>query len=201
MFQKPFNGNFRMTFGFGEKYGNIFGLLGKRHQGIDYALPCGTSIYSPSQGTVTSVNYSNYGFGNHVYIQYGTITVLFAHLQTIYVTKGQIVNTGQVVALSNNTGASTGCHLHIGVIDSTDQSAKVGQWSNPTRYFNFDSAPVTPTTPATQTYKVVPGDSLWKIAKKYYGDGTKWPTIYNANKTIIANPSLIYPGQILTIPK
>lgn len=52
----------------------------------------------------------------------------------------------------------------------------------------------------SQTYTVVKGDSLWKIAKKYYGDGSKYPTIYQANTDKIKNPNLIYPGQVLTIP-
>lgn len=50
------------------------------------------------------------------------------------------------------------------------------------------------------TYVVKTGDSLWSIAKKYYGDGSKYTKIYNANKNIIKNPSLIYPGQKLVIP-
>jgi nucleoid-associated protein YgaU len=50
------------------------------------------------------------------------------------------------------------------------------------------------------TYTVVKGDNLWNIAKKYYGNGSKYTLIYNANKGIIKSPSLIYPGQVLTIP-
>ncbi len=50
------------------------------------------------------------------------------------------------------------------------------------------------------TYVVKSGDSLWAIAKKYYGDGAKYTKIYNANKDNIKNPSLIYPGQKLVIP-
>ena len=50
------------------------------------------------------------------------------------------------------------------------------------------------------TYTVVKGDSLWKIAKKYYGNGSKYTVIYEANKDKIKNPNLIYPGQVLTIP-
>lgn len=50
-------------------------------------------------------------------------------------------------------------------------------------------------------HTVVGGDSLWAIAKKYYGSGSKNPDIYNANKSIIGgNPNLIRPGQVLTIP-
>ena len=55
-----------------------------------------------------------------------------------------------------------------------------------------------PTT--TTSYTVVKGDTLWGIAKKYYGDGSKYKAIYEANKDKISNPNLIYVGQILTIP-
>lgn len=58
-----------------------------------------------------------------------------------------------------------------------------------------------PAPAASQTYTVVKGDCLWNIAKKFYGSGSKYTVIYNANKGIIGgNPNLIYPGQVLTIP-
>lgn len=58
-----------------------------------------------------------------------------------------------------------------------------------------------PAPAAAQTYTVVSGDCLWNIAKKYYGNGSKYMVIYNANKGVIGgNPNLIYPGQVLTIP-
>lgn len=58
-----------------------------------------------------------------------------------------------------------------------------------------------PTPAASQTYTVVKGDSLWNIAKKFYGNGSKYTVIYNANRGVIGgNPNLIYPGQVLTIP-
>ncbi len=57
-----------------------------------------------------------------------------------------------------------------------------------------------PPKPANQTYTVVKGDCLWNIAKKFYGNGSKYTVIYNANTDKIKNPNLIYPGQVLTIP-
>lgn len=54
--------------------------------------------------------------------------------------------------------------------------------------------------PQTKTYTVKKGDTLWGIARKYYGNGAKYLTIYNANKGKIKNPNLIYVGQVFTIP-
>lgn len=58
-----------------------------------------------------------------------------------------------------------------------------------------------PAPSTSKTYTVVKGDCLWNIAKKFYGNGSKYTVIYNANKGVIGgNPNLIYPGQVLTIP-
>lgn len=58
-----------------------------------------------------------------------------------------------------------------------------------------------PAPASAQTYTVVSGDCLWNIAKKFYGNGSKYTVIYNANKGVIGgNPNLIRPGQVLTIP-
>ncbi len=56
------------------------------------------------------------------------------------------------------------------------------------------------TTGQSVTYTVVAGDSLSKIAKRFYGDANKWPRIHEANSDLIKNPDLIHPGQKLTIP-
>lgn len=54
--------------------------------------------------------------------------------------------------------------------------------------------------PEAQFHEVVSGDSLSKIAKQYYGDMMKYPVIFEANKPMLKDPDLIYPGQILRIP-
>ncbi len=53
----------------------------------------------------------------------------------------------------------------------------------------------------TEFYTVQSGDSLSKIAKQYYGDAMKYPVIFDANREVIKDPNLIYPGQKLRIPK
>lgn len=58
----------------------------------------------------------------------------------------------------------------------------------------------TGTSGSEQTYEVVAGDSLSKIAKHFYGDANEWPRIHEANRDQIKNPDLIHPGQRLKIP-
>ncbi len=53
----------------------------------------------------------------------------------------------------------------------------------------------------TEFYTVKKGDTLSKIAKTYYGNAMKYPVIFEANREVIKDPNLIYPGQVLRIPK
>ncbi len=54
--------------------------------------------------------------------------------------------------------------------------------------------------PEAQMHTVVSGDTLSKIARKYYGDAGKYPVIFEANKPMLKDPDKIYPGQVLRIP-
>ena len=63
-----------------------------------------------------------------------------------------------------------------------------------------DLGPASGTSGSEQSYTVVAGDSLSKIAKHFYGDANKWPRIHEANRDQIKNPDLIHPGQKLRIP-
>jgi nucleoid-associated protein YgaU len=69
-----------------------------------------------------------------------------------------------------------------------------------TDFFGNNSAAANPSTTG-ESYTVVSGDSLSKIAKHHYGDAAKWHQIYEANKaTIGTNPDHIEVGQVLTLP-
>ncbi|MDP7723776.1 LysM peptidoglycan-binding domain-containing protein [Mycobacterium sp. TY814] len=59
-------------------------------------------------------------------------------------------------------------------------------------------APPAEPEPAARTYTVESGDTLWAIAERFYGDGSKYQVIADASG--IPNPDLIHPGQVLTIP-
>ena len=63
-----------------------------------------------------------------------------------------------------------------------------------------DRISVTVQETEAQFYEVKSGDTLSKIAKEYYGDAMKYPTIFEANKPMLDHPDKIYPGQVLRIP-
>jgi hypothetical protein len=86
------------------------------HEGIDYGVPVGTPIVAAHGGTVVEVRESS-SYGNMIRIRgdNGTDT-LYAHLSSFGVQEGQQVTAGQQIALSGNTGRSTGPHLHFEAI-------------------------------------------------------------------------------------
>jgi nucleoid-associated protein YgaU len=55
--------------------------------------------------------------------------------------------------------------------------------------------------PGQQIVIVQPGNSLWRIARRVYGDGVRFTTIYDANRDQIGDPDLIFPGQVFAVPK
>lgn len=61
--------------------------------------------------------------------------------------------------------------------------------------------PPPPTPPKVgRTHTVVKGDTLWDIARRYYGNGALWPRVYDANRGAIRDPHWIYPGQKFVVP-
>ena len=61
--------------------------------------------------------------------------------------------------------------------------------------------PAAAAAPEPVFYTVQPGDSLWKIASQHYGDGNKWNALFEANREVIKDPDLIYPGQQIRVPE
>ena len=57
-----------------------------------------------------------------------------------------------------------------------------------------------PDEPQVEYYEIVSGDTLSGIAKKYYGDAMQYPRLFDANKEVIKDPDLIYPGQKIRVP-
>ena len=66
-----------------------------------------------------------------------------------------------------------------------------------------DELEAPPATEAEQNvtfYEIQKGDTLWAIANEHYGDGNKYNRIFDANREVIKNPDLIFPGQKIRIP-
>ena len=86
------------------------------HSGIDLAAKTGTSVYAAAGGTVELASWY-YGYGNCIVINHGNgVKTRYAHLSAYKVSVGTTVSRGQLIALSGNTGNSTGPHLHFEVI-------------------------------------------------------------------------------------
>ena len=198
---KPFEGEYPITQQFGEKYD----YNGKEatHYGEDFGCPGGTEIRAANGGTVLTTNYpkSKSGYGLEIIIGHDNYQTQYAHLSEILVKPNEQVNRGQVIARSGRTGfvrGVTGYHLHFGVKYHSE-------WIDPEPQFGEkeeEKPAPQPEQPQQneRTYTVEKGDSLWKIADKFYGDATKWPVLKDANSDQIENANLIYPGQVLKIP-
>lgn len=110
--RRPVSSKYRISSSFNPKRKHpITGLL-RPHNGTDFAVPIGTPLYATGDGTVSRVVNHKYA-GLYIEISNGqTYRTRFLHLSKALVKKGQRVKRGQKIALSGNSGRSTGPHLH-----------------------------------------------------------------------------------------
>lgn len=109
---RPVNGE--VSSKFGDRIDPITKKEGT-HTGVDYAVAVGTQVKSAITGTVIEVQKNNASFGNFVRIKNSDIVTTYAHCSTIKVKEGDKVKQGDIVALSGNTGKTSGPHLHFEV--------------------------------------------------------------------------------------
>ncbi|MER6673914.1 M23 family metallopeptidase [Streptomyces sp. NPDC000983] len=100
------------------------------HSGQDFAVSTGTQVYAAHGGTVVKAGGNGAGdgpaYGNAVVIKHGNGTYSqYAHLSKIQVKIGQVVKTGQRIALSGNTGNSSGPHLHFEIRTTANYGSAV----------------------------------------------------------------------------
>lgn len=104
---------------FGER---IHPITGERtfHNGVDIAIPTGTKLYTPVEGTVTTARYSDTA-GNYLIITTEDgWSVKLMHMDSLAVSAGDKIERGDFVGYSGNTGRSTGPHLHLEVRNPSD---------------------------------------------------------------------------------
>lgn len=124
---KPISGG-RLSSSFGRRSAPKKGAS-TYHKGVDWATPTGTAVVASSGGTVARAGWGS-GYGYVVYINHpdGRQT-RYGHLSKVLVSAGQTVSQGQKIALSGNTGVSTGPHLHFEILIN-------GKAVDPYKYMN-----------------------------------------------------------------
>lgn len=124
---KPISGG-RLSSTFGGRKAPTKGAS-SNHQGVDWAIAQGSAVYASSGGTVTKAGWAK-GYGYVVYIQHpdGKET-RYGHLSKVLCSPGQKVKQGEKIALSGNSGVSTGPHLHFEIRIN-------GAAVNPLKYVN-----------------------------------------------------------------
>lgn len=168
---KPFKGEFRITQGFGENPASYsqFGLKG--HNGIDYGCPMGTDIIAAHSGKVIEATNDPSGYGNYIKIENDQEGSLYAHLKSFKVAVGDSVSEGQVIGISNNTGNSTGPHLHFGYFKKPrDRKNGYAGYIDPMPFFTTEPM-------VTITQKEL--DEIRTARDKHYNDLQKEKTTVN----------------------
>ena len=124
---KPISGG-RLSSGFGKRNTGIKGAS-TYHKGVDWATPTGTAVVASSSGVVTRAGWGS-GYGYCVYLRHSDgRETRYGHLSKVLVSVGQSVSQGQKIALSGNTGVSSGPHLHFEILIN-------GAQVNPLNYLN-----------------------------------------------------------------
>ena len=93
-----------------------YGFAG--HEGLDYRVPVGTKVFACAPGKVIHAgapSLANANYGTYVVVNHGKFESWYCHLSSVSVQVGQIVEQGQTVGLSGNSGKSTGPHLHFAI--------------------------------------------------------------------------------------
>lgn len=119
----------KITSRFGYRTHPVTGVR-KFHNGIDLAARIGTPVLSPAPGIVSSVTFNNTG-GNQLVVKHDNgYQTGYAHLSKVLVSVGAKISQGEQIALTGNTGASTGPHLHFVL-------KKDGDYLDPESIFKF----------------------------------------------------------------
>lgn len=112
----PFEGNYRLSSNFNPR--RLHPVTGRvsPHNGTDFAMPIGTPIIAPANGRVERVG-NHHAAGRYIVVRHDNgYRTRYLHLSRPLVSQGERIEMGERIALSGNTGRSTGPHLHYEVI-------------------------------------------------------------------------------------
>ena len=126
----PDKSKYRLSSPYGYRSDPITGVS-KMHTGFDFACKPGNPVYATGDGTVESVSFEFFGYGNSVLIDHGFgYKTRYAHLKMVYVSEGMKLKRGECIGETGNSGRSTGQHLHYEVMYR-------GRYVNPYNYFDM----------------------------------------------------------------
>lgn len=126
----PDKSKYRLSSPYGYRSDPITGVS-KMHTGFDFACKPGNPVYATGDGTVESVSFEFFGYGNSVLIDHGFgYKTRYAHLKMVYVSEGMKLKRGECIGETGNSGRSTGPHLHYEVMYR-------GRYVNPYNYFDM----------------------------------------------------------------
>ncbi|PWL03730.1 peptidoglycan DD-metalloendopeptidase family protein [Hallerella porci] len=161
-----------------------YGFRGYRiHKGLDIGLTRGDSIRAAFDGKVVRVRYERRGYGRYIVLEHqnaGITRTIYAHLSKQLVKVGEEVQAGKVIGLGGNTGRSTGPHLHfemrvgdmpldpLGFYDFENHQIRAEKILIPMKRVEAEYAELQKEASKHRFYRVRPGDTLGKIARKYH---------------------------------
>lgn len=186
----PYNcsewGHITSSYGYREQFDRM-------HRGIDIAMGVGDSVRVALPGVVSKIGYEAKGYGRYVIVSHDNgMETRYAHLSLALVDVGQRVGANQTIALSGNTGNSTGPHLHF-------ETRLNGNPVDPQTVFDFSNRKamynkVVSNTSKRSTYVVKAGDTLQKISDK-----TGVPVMRLCQLNFIPEDQSLIDGQMLKL--
>lgn len=128
-FAMPCNGHVTSPYGYRAQFGRM-------HRGVDLKASIGDTIYAAFDGKIRLTRFEKKGYGYYVVIRHSNeLETIYGHLSRFLVKPNQSVKAGDPIALSGNTGRSTGPHLHF-------ETRFMGYAINPAAIFDFDNKTV-----------------------------------------------------------
>lgn len=145
-----FLGSHPLTQGFGLNPASYarFGIKG--HNGLDFGMNTGTEVWSATDGIVlraadfTGTNFNGFGVLVEIWDDVQLCACLYGHLQRPLVAVGQRVHARQPIALSDNTGNSTGPHLHFGICKTDANGVRLNLGNGYGGWLNSSEPPTGP---------------------------------------------------------
>ncbi|QOY63721.1 peptidoglycan-binding protein LysM [Lysobacter sp. H21R4] len=163
---------------------------------IDFVKNAGEKIFKPGEARRESAiekHLAKYGIS-------GIKVEVDGDRATLTGTAADTATREKAVLIAGNIDGISNVEDRIQVLHATPAPVAAAPATTATQPASAASTNAEATGWASRTYTVKSGDSLSKIAKEMYGDASKYPQIFEANKPMLTDPDKIYPGQVLRVP-